>query len=81
MGTALRGIDIVDESIDIFRVGIVMLHRHLDKYLVLDALAVDNRFIELLIASVQVGDKFLDTALIVEGLLMLHFSVIPQGDL
>ena len=81
MRTALRGIDIVDECVDIFRVGIVMLHRHLDKYLVLDALAVDNRFIELLIAPVQVGDKFLDTALIVKGLLMLHFSVIPQGDL
>ena len=81
MRTALRGIDIVDECVDIFRVGIVMLHRHLDKYLVLDALAVNNRLIELLIAPVQVGDKFLDTALIVEGLLMLHFSVIPQGDL
>ena len=43
MGTALRCVDIVDEGIDIFRVGIVVLHRHLDKYLVLDALAVDNR--------------------------------------
>ena len=57
-----------------------MLHRHLDKYLVLDALAVDNRFIELLIAPVQVGDKFLDTALVMESLLMLYLAVITQRD-
>ena len=57
-----------------------MLHRHLDKYLVLDALAVNNRLIELLIAPVQVGDKFLDTALVMESLLMLYLAVITQRD-
>lgn len=51
-----------------------MLHRHLDKYLVLDALAVNNRLIELH-CLVQVGDKF-DTALVMESLLMLYLAVI-----
>ena len=45
------------------------------------SLAVNHIRIQWRLSLVQVGDKFLDTALIVEGLLMLHFSVIPQGDL
>ena len=81
MGTALRGIDIVDESYRYFPCRNRYAASPPRQIPCPDALAVDNRFIELLIASVQVGDKFLDTALIVEGLLMLHFSVIPQGDL
>ena len=81
VGTALRGIDVVDEGIDVLRIGIVVLHGNLNEDLLPLTLAVDHLGIQRLLALVQVGNKFLDTALVVEGLLLgLFLPGILQYD-
>ena len=76
MGSALRGIDVVYEGVNIFRVGVIVLHGNLHIHVVLHSLAVDDRGVEALTSSVQVSDKLLDSSLIVEDLLLLLLSVI-----
>ncbi len=73
MGTALGRVDVVDKGINVFRIGIVVLHGNLNEDLLPLALAVDHLRIQCLLALVKVGDKFLDAALVVEGLLLCAF--------
>ena len=77
MRPSLRGIDIVDKGIDVFRIGIIVLHRHFDENLVLLSLAVDDLGIKGILSPVQIAHKFLDSALKVKALLLLlSFSFV-----
>ena len=66
MGTALRRRNVVDETVRIFLIGIVVLHRNLNENAVSFSLAVDDVRVERRFALVQVADKLFDTALIME---------------
>lgn len=66
MGTALRRRNVVDETVRIFLIGIVVLHRNLNENAVSFSLAVDDVRVERRFALVQVADKLFDTALVVE---------------
>ena len=62
MGTALRRRNVVDETVRIFLIGIVVLHRNLNENAVSFSLAVDDVRVERRFALVQVADKLFDTA-------------------
>ena len=76
MGTALRRRNVVDETVRIFLIGIVVLHRNLNENAVSFSLAVDDVRVERCFALVQVADKLLDTALVVEC--FLHYRIRAQ---
>ena len=79
MSTALRSRDIIYESIRIVAVGIIVLHCNFHIDSVLRSLTVNNLLIERCLAPVQVGNKLLNSAFIVERMLMEFFSSpVPQ---
>ena len=81
MCTAFRCIDIVYKSVAVFCIRIIMLHGNLYCHAILFSLAVNNFRIKGFLASVQVGYKFADTALIVECFFFLGvFTLIPEND-
>ena len=57
-----------------------MLHGHFHIYAVLCTFAVKDIFIQRRFAFIQIGYKLLDTALIVEGMLMLLLPLIMEND-
>ena len=80
MGSALRSIDIVNKCINILSVGIIVLHGYFHKHAFLGPLAVDHLLIQGSLSLVEIGDKLLDTALVVECFLFFFFPFIPEGD-
>ena len=42
MGSTFRSIDVVYEGINIFRIGIIMLHRYFDKNMLLFPFTINN---------------------------------------
>ena len=81
MGSTLRGIDVIDESIGILGIGVVVLHRDLDEHMVTFTLTVNNVRIQRLLALVEILYELLDTTLVVEGLfLLLAVTRIGQRD-
>ncbi len=82
MGSALRRCNIVHESIRIVTVRIIMLHRHLDRYIVDHSLTVDNILVESRLAPIQVRHELLNAAFIVKCLFnsAVVRPVVPQHD-
>ena len=76
MGTAPRRRNVVDETVRIFLIGIVVLHRNLNENAVSFSLAVDDVRVERRFALVQVADKLFDTALVVEC--FFHYRIRAQ---
>ena len=58
-----------------------MLHGYFHIHLFLCSLTVDYIFIKGLLPLVQIGDKLLDSALVVECLFLLLFPVVPKNNL
>ena len=81
MRTAFRSIDVIDERVDILVKGIVVLDGHFHHHGILQSFTVDDLLVERRLAAVQVRDKFLDPAFVVECVLSLLFSFVPQDDL
>ena len=81
MGAALRSIDIINEAVDIFGKCIRMLHGDFHEDPLSLTLAVNDIRIQRNVRLVQIGYKFLNTSLIVEGLVMLDLTVIGKMDL
>ena len=82
MGSSLRSGDIIYESIRVVAVRIVVLHGHFHVYIILFPFAVNDLVVQRRLAFIQVCDKFLDSTLIMEGLLPdLFLTHIPQDDL
>ena len=69
MGSALRRVDIIYETIRILTVGIVVLHGDLHRHAVLHSLAVNDLVIERCLALVQISHEFFDTAFVMECVL------------
>ena len=78
MGTAIGGIDVIHERKDIFCVAVVMLESHFHQHAVLFAAGVENIVIKRLTAFVDIRNKFLDAAFVVEGAFL--FLAFPQVD-
>ena len=81
MRAAFRRVDVVDESIDIFRESIRMLHGDLNEDALALALAVNDIGIQGNIGLIEVRDKLPDTSFIIEGFVVLHLPVVDQVDL
>ena len=72
MRAAIRGIDIIHEGENAFRIAVIMLECNLNQNAILLAGSIENRIIQRLTAMIQKMYEFLDAALIVEGMLLLH---------
>ena len=79
MSSAFRGIYIVYKAVNIFCIGIIVLHCNLYVNIILCSFTVNNFIIDCCFALVHISDKFFDSALIVKCLLFLFFSVISQN--
>ena len=80
MRAALGSDDVVYEAVGGIVVSVVVLHGDLDIHIVLCALAVDDLGIKLFLSLVQICDKFLDTALVMEALFLCGLlAVIYKG--
>ena len=73
MGAAFRCIYIVDKAVNAFRVGIVMLHCHFHINIIFAALKIHDIFVKRRFALIQIGDEFLDSALVVEHFFLRIF--------
>jgi len=80
MGAAFGGVDIIYKGVNVLGIGIIVLHGHFHVYTILCAFAVEHIFIKGRLALIQIRHKFLDSALIVEGMLMLFLPLIPEAD-
>ena len=81
MCTALRCIDVIYKSIAVLRIGVVVLHRNLNRNAVLLSLTVNNLWIQRFFTLVQICYKFTDTTLVVEYFFFLGvFSLISEDN-
>ena len=81
MRTALRCINIIDKSIYAFVIGIIMLQGHLNIHAVPAALEIHNVVVQCFLTLIQICNKLLDTALVMEFfLLFLPFSFINKNN-
>ena len=81
MCPALRRCNIIYKTVCVVAVGIIVLHGNFDIYAVFYSLAVDDLVIERSLALIQICHKFLDSAFIVEDVLMQFlFPPVSQDD-
>ena len=82
MSTAVRGIDIIYESKDAFCKAVIVLESNFHQNAVLFAGSIKNIFIQGCSGVIQVRNEFLDTAFVVEGMVLFHaFTQVEQIDL
>ena len=82
MGTSLRRRNIVDKTERRFVVGIIVLHGHFHHDSIFDSFKIKNIFVKRRGTSVQILNKFPDSAFIVkDNFLRLLFSFISGNDL
>ena len=70
MRTAFRRGDIVDKTVGALGITVVVLQRDLNINAVLFSLTVNEVVIDRRFSLIQVGDEFLDSSLIVEGMFL-----------
>ena len=81
MGSAFGRIDIINKTVYAFVVRIIMLHGNFNINVIFTSFEIHNLFIERIFAFIQVRNKFLDAAFIVEYFfLFLPFSRIHKDD-
>ena len=73
MSSSFRRINVIDKGINIFRIGVVMLHSDFNKNFLFFSFTIDYIRIQSFLPFVQIRNEFLDTALIVECLLYRLF--------
>ena len=66
MGTSLRSIDVIYEAVYGLGIRVIVLESNFHVYIVLGAFKIEHIFIKSFFASVQISDKFLDTAFVIE---------------
>ena len=66
MSSALRRIDIIDKAVGALRVGIIVLHGNFHIDIVFASLKIHDLIVKRGFAPVQVRNKLLDTAFVVE---------------
>ena len=71
MGTTFRSIDVIYKTVYGLGIRVIVLESNFHVYIVLGAFKIQHIFIKSFLASVQVGDKFLDTAFVME----LHYTL------
>ena len=81
MRAAVRRGDVVGEGVYVLRVGVVVLHGHLDQDPVLDAFGVDGLREQHLLVLVQVLDELLQAAFEAEVVLLRFLApLVPEDD-
>ena len=81
MGTTFRCINIIYKSITVLCIGIIVLHGNFNHNTIFFTFTVNNLRIQCFLTSVQVSNKFADTAFVVEYLFFfLIFSRIFQNN-
>src|SRR5215213_4066045 len=81
MRTALMGVDVVGEAEDRLLVGGIPLQRDLDLTLLFAPLEVDDLLVDRILVGVEVADKVLDAALVLEGDAVGLTALVDQLDL
>ena len=81
MRTAFRRIDIINKRINALVIGIIVLQGHLHIHAVPAALEIHNVVVQCFLTLIQICNKLLDTALVMEFfLLFLPFSLINKNN-
>ena len=81
MGAALGRVYVVGEGKDVFRVGIVILHRHLHRHILLEAFDVDGFREEHFLVFIDILDKLGNAALkVVDALIRRVPALITDHD-
>jgi hypothetical protein len=76
--TAFDGVDVVGEGVDVLRVAVVPLQRNLDLEVLAFTLEVDHLRMDRRLGAIEMLDELLDTALVVELMLLLRPLVVDE---